>query len=173
MTQFTNIEHNGKTYLWNGKTWYDMETYHQPPAGVTRELDAKFPPESTPEDTAPENLADLLTAASRAREAGQWIQAERFARRALELAPRNPAAAAVLCAFYRAMRRPWKALSETEAFKDLDHGPLLTSRAAAFCDLEKWEEAKRELARALAIETTEHALNVLHRIEAARADLYD
>jgi hypothetical protein len=44
--------------------------------------------------------------------------------------------------------------------------------AAALCDLQRWEEAKKEIGRALAIGESEEAFSVVRRIKAARPDLY-
>jgi hypothetical protein len=58
-------------------------------------------------------------------------------------------------------------------FLPTDNGPLLTSRAAAFCDLGRWEEARRSVGRALAISGgSEEAFMVVKRIKQHRPDLY-
>jgi hypothetical protein len=81
---------------------------------------------------------------------------------------------AILCSAFRAQNAPERALEETEAHRQVSYPPLLTSRAGAMCDLGMWEEAKREIARVLA-QPVDHsdAFLVVHRIKAARPDLYD
>jgi len=58
-------------------------------------------------------------------------------------------------------------------FRDANDHVLLTTRAAALCDLGRWEEAKRTVGRSLAIESSDEAFSVARRIKAARPDLYD
>ena len=52
------------------------------------------------------------------------------------------------------------------------HVPLLTTRAAAYCDLKLWEQAKKIIGKALAIEESEEAFMVVKRIKAARPEIY-
>ncbi|MCB0226529.1 MAG: hypothetical protein KDI02_22745, partial [Anaerolineae bacterium] len=60
-----------------------------------------------------------------------------------------------------------------EAFRDTNYSPLLTSRAAALCDLKRWEEAKKTIGRCLVISKNETAFSVVNRIKAERPDLYE
>ena len=81
---------------------------------------------------------------------------------------------AVLCSVLRKQGAPEKALHETEASPHLPYSPLLTSRAAAMCDLGMWEAAKREVVRVLAMPGDhDGAFEVVHRIKASRPDLYE
>ena len=89
------------------------------------------------------------------------------------LAAGHLAALAVLSSVYRASGYPAKALAATEADRDANHPALLTTRAAALCDLGRWEEAKRTVGHSLAIESSDEAFSVARRIKAARPDLYD
>ena len=58
------------------------------------------------------------------------------------------------------------------ALQSLPYPVLLTSRAAALCDLGIWEEAKKTVGRSLAISKSAEAYNVVNRIKAAKPDLY-
>ena len=63
----------------------------------------------------------------------------------------------------------------TEGLKHLSSPALLTTRAAAaaLCDLERWDEAKRAVSAALAMGKVDpEAFNVVSRIKSARPDLY-
>jgi len=61
----------------------------------------------------------------------------------------------------------------TEGLKHLSSPVLLTTRAAALCDLERWEEAKRAVGAALAMGKGDpEAFNVVSRIKSNRLDLY-
>jgi ribonuclease HI len=171
--QDVRIELDGENYVWTGSDWYEAETFLQPPEVVIRRLNRLLSKELAQEDANTSDVCTLLERASKAREALQHERAERLARQCLKLDPNNHAALAVLCAVLRARGLPQKALGETNNYRDTDNVPLLTSRAAALCDLKRWEEAKRTIGRALAIEKSEEAFNVVHRIKAARPDLYE
>jgi len=172
MAQNKRIHFNGKDYIWTGTGWYEAQTFLTPPQVIVRQLNTQLEQELKTEDTAIVNPAILIERASAARDALQYSRAEKLIRRALELSPGNHAALAVLCSVLRARGQPQQALDETEAFRRESHPPLLTSRAAALCDLKRWEEAKKEIGRALAIEESEEAFSVVRRIKAEKPDLY-
>jgi len=166
------IEVVGTTYVWTGEYWYDEKTYAEPPQIFIGVLNKRLTVELAKEDANIFDVYTLLERASKARVAGQHHRAEKLARRCLKLEPDSEPALAVLCAALRAQGRPQKALNETRSHSYSDHIPLLTSRAAALCDLKKWEEAKKTIGRALAIGDSQDAFNVMQRIKANRPDLY-
>jgi len=172
MAHNVRISLNGRDYLWTGKEWCDARTFTAPHQTLVRELNARLEEQLAGEDSAISNVAVLIERAGAARDALQHSRAEKLVRRALKLAPGNLATLTVLCSILRARGRPQQALAETDAFKRESHPPLLTSRAAALCDLRRWEEAKREIGRALAIAGSEEAFSVMRRIKAARQELY-
>jgi ribonuclease HI len=170
--QKVSIILGGQSYVWAGDAWYEAETYLEPPQVIVRQLNKLLTRQLEQEDETITNVHVLLERAKKAREALQYHRAENLARRCLELAPGNQAALAVLCAALRAKGQPQKALDETNKYGDTMHLPLLTSQAAALCDLRRWDEAKMILGRALALGESEEAFSVMRRIKAARPDLY-
>lgn len=168
-----STELGGKKYIWTGTLWYESTTYLKPPLAIIRRLNKRLSQELAHVDAKISNTYLLLQRARKAREAKQHHRAEKLARQCLALEPDNPAALAVLCASLRAKGTPEKALKETQAYSHLSHLPLLTSRAAALCDLRRWEEAKRTIGRVLAMGSNEEGSLVVRRIKAARPDLYD
>jgi len=138
MTQNTHISYKGKDYIWTGTDWCDAETFLTPPLVIVRKLNGLLEQELRSEDIAISDTFVLVKRASVARDALQYNRAETLIRRALELSPGDRAALAVLCSVLRAQGQPRKALDETEAFRREPHPPLLTSRAAALCDLKRW-----------------------------------
>lgn len=168
-----SIELDGKRYVWTGDGWYEAEMFLEPPQVVVRQLNKLLTEELEQEDANISDVYILLERASRAREALQHHRAEKLARQCLKLAPGSHAALAVLCAALRAKGQPQRAIEETDEYSDTTHLPLLTSRAAALCDLRRWEEAKRIIGRALAIGKSEEAFSVMRRIKAERPDLYE
>ncbi len=160
----------GRTYTWNGAHWLDNRGCTVPLATAAK-LDQLLMPILQEEDQATSEPLELTRMARRAREAKQMQRALSLARRALELDPSCLGAAAVLCAVHRECGNPRKALAETDHISK-SHPALLTSRAAAMCDLERWEDAKRTLARALAMEASGEAFAVVARIKKFQPDLY-
>ena len=166
------VELEGKSYMWNGSAWYETTTNLSPPTGIIAKLNGRA---SDALEKADENITDIRLLIKRAVDARDWSQyhrSEKLARRILKLEPSNKPALAILCATLRARGYTQKALDETDAYKSLPHPALLTSRAAALCDLHRWEEAKKTVGRSLAISPSEEAYMVVQRIKAARPDLY-
>ena len=167
----THVELNRETYTWDGKGWCD-EYYVTPPKVIVQQLNDLLAAQLRADDSAITDKYELLNRARFARENGQYVRAIRLARRALQIEPGDCAAAAVLCATLRARGRSREALRETKMFVKAANPALLTSRAAAYCDLRMWEEAKKEIARSLAMEKSDMAFAVVQRIKAARPELY-
>lgn len=162
---------DGVTYIWTGNSWFDSH-YIKPPVIVIQRLNALLESQLAEDDANITDIYDLTHRARIAREAKQYARAELLARRVLQLNPKSHAAAAVLCASLRARGLASQALAETERFMPTDNAPLLTSRAAALCDIKRWEAAKQTLGQALAQGGGAEALLVAERIKRARPDLY-
>jgi ribonuclease HI len=171
-TDTMTVELEGKSYMWNGSAWHEATTFLSPPGMIIPKLNNRLSDALEEEDR---NIADVHLLIKRAVNARDWLQysrSEKLARRILELEPSNEPALAILCATLRARGFAQKALAETDDYKSLPYPVLLTSRAAASCDLGKWEEAKKTVGRSLVIRESEEAHNVVNRIKAARPDLY-
>ncbi len=166
------INFEGKDYIWTGTDWYEAKTWLVPPASVVRALNAEIAIALQQQDGSITRVPGLIAAACAARDAQQMARAEQLIRRALASEPANLAARTVLCSVLRALGLPQKALEETHAFRNANNPALHTTRAAALCDLRRWEEAKREIGRALAVSNDVEAFNVVCRIRAAAPDLY-
>ncbi|MHC4847965.1 MAG: hypothetical protein ACYTEG_05855 [Planctomycetota bacterium] len=117
------------------------------------------------------SLQSLIDDACLARDARRLRRAESLAISALRVRPGHEGALAVLCSVYRRMGRPESALALAEAVQT-NHRPLLTTHAAALCDLQRWVEAKRVILRVFRIGGTGEAFAVMHRIKGARPDLF-
>lgn len=158
------IDLERKTYIWDGNRWYHSKTFVTPPRVDIVKLDSLLMKAIEEEDRSISNIDDLL---DRARKAGEALQFERvgqIALRILKLEPGHGAAATLLCSALRAQNRPAQALKATQSMKDSDYAPLLISRAAAFCDLERWQEALDEVTRAQAVGGRKLATQVVRRI---------
>jgi tetratricopeptide (TPR) repeat protein len=169
-----NIELNGQMYTWDGGRWFDA-SFLIPPTSIVSKLNALIEDGLNEEDAKISNSKELIARARKERAAGQYDRAEQIARRVLSSEPSNLHGLSVLCAVLRQKGLPEKAVEETEPFKNSNNTFLLTSRAAALCDLERWEEAKKEIGRvlALAMTSSEEAFRVVRRIKTFRPDLYE
>jgi tetratricopeptide (TPR) repeat protein len=127
-----------------------------------------------------DNISDydqLLKRAQEARDSLQYRRAQKLARRVIFIFPNHLGALSILCSCLRSSGHAQQAIDETEGFDSANFPPLLTSRASAFCDLERWEEARKLINRAYAIgkgnESSIIASGVINRIKNARPDLYN
>lgn len=166
------VELNGKRYTRNGSSWYETETFLTPPLVIVRQLDRLLDQSPSREELALTDVEKLLQRAHDASLSALHGRAEALARRALQLSPGHLGALAMLSSALRAQGRPKQALEETAPWRRENYSPLLTSRAAALCDMDQWEEAKRVIGRVLAMGASDEAWSVVGRIKRARPDLY-
>ena len=171
-TDTVTVELEGKSYIWNGSAWHKATNFLSPPGMIIPKLNNLLSDVLEEEDRSIADIHLLIKRAVNARNWRQYSRSEKLARRIIELEPSNQPALAILCATLRARGYPQKALDETDDYKNVQNPPLLTSRAAALCDLGRWEEAKKTVGRSLAIRESEEAYSVVNRIKATRPDLY-
>jgi hypothetical protein len=158
-----NLDRN--TYIWDGTRWYHSKTFVTPPIVAILELNLLLLKALEDEDRSISDIDDLLARAQQAGEARQYKRVGLIAKRILKLDPGHSGAATILCSTLRAQNRPAQALKATQPMKDTDNVPLLISRAAALCDLERWEEAEGEITRARAIGGGRLVSQVVRRIK--------
>ena len=175
----TDLRHcvklNGKSYTCDSGAWYETKTILKPPVSVISELNKLLLPLLEEEDAKIKDFDTVLERAKKAREFKQYERAVNLARRALDLHAHSAGAAAVLSSCLRAIGRSQEALMVTGRFNEFTkYAPLLNTRAAALCDLGRWEDAKEVVGRALAIGTDkEESFQVVNRIKAAKPELYN
>lgn len=165
---------DGRTFEWNGRAWVDVATFLRAPAEVAGRLRKLAAPELRAADDAITDFDGLLSAATSAKAVRDLARAERLITRALELRPSHEGALCVLSSLRREQGDPQRALSETaEVGSRSRYAPLLTTRAAALCDLQRWEDAKQLMGVVLGIgNPSPEAWKVVERIKAARPELY-
>lgn len=168
------VQFNGKSYTWDSVNWYETETHLRPPVSVISELNKRLLPLLEEEDQQTKDFHALLVSAKKARDSKQYVRAEKLARRAVKLSPSDVGASAVLSSCLRAQGSSREALKVTERFKFELYLPLLSTRVAALCDLNRWEEAKQAVDRAVAIGTNKEKFSeIVERIREAKPELYD
>jgi len=172
MKPFT-VELEGRSYTWNGRSWFDPRTYQAPPTSLASKLNELLASHLAGEDGKVADFKGLLKIAQVARDAAQYKRAEAAVRRAIELQPTSEPAHAILCSLLRRLGASDRAVKETEHLRSPKYQPLLVSRAAALCDLERWEEAKATIVKALAMGDSQEVFEVVRRIKANRPELYE
>jgi len=179
-TQYRTIKYDNRTYSWTGKRWIDIQTFTSPPAMIVDQLDAILLPILLEEDEKISDVQQLLDRAKDARDQKQYTRTESLARKILHLAPGNFGAMAILCSCLRAVGKPEEALKASESPKMVEYPPLILTRAAALCDLGRWEDAIIEVRKVFAIAKKHsswgyvniQASPILNRIKTIRPDLF-
>ncbi len=167
------LQLHGKNYTWDSVTWYETETHLKPPVSVISELNKCLVPLLEEEDQQIGDFHDLLVRAKEARDSKQYARAGKLARRAVRLSPDDLGALAVLSSCLRAQGNSREALKVTDRFESALYLPLLSTRVAALCDLDRWEEAKKVVDRALSIGTDKAKFSeIVNRIKVAKPELY-
>jgi hypothetical protein len=159
-----HVDMDGRTYVWTGRDWYDKTTNMKPPRPVLHKLESWLAEQ-------PVGLDEKLDLAKRARADRNLLLAEQILRKLFDDHPHHRGVVVQLSGVLRDRGLPEEALTITAPFVNSSYAPLFTTRAAALCDLERWEDAKQEVARALAIGRDDEAFAVVGRIKKARPDL--
>jgi ribonuclease HI len=158
------IKLDGKKYIWSDGEWFGAENKKQLEK-VLPQLNKEVSSRLIEEDSYIDHIPSLLKRALNAREHLQLERLEKLANGIIKIEPSNYHGMAILCGALRDVGLPVKALAKTALYKGTNNHALLTSRAAAYCDLGQWAEAKQTINRALAIERSNAAYNVAKRIK--------
>jgi hypothetical protein len=169
--QIVEIVLDNQTYTWHNNHWRD-DQFLTPPKTIIKRLNPLLEAQLASSDQENTDIGQLVQMARDARDNGQYGRAVKLARRIMQLQPDNHMGPAVLSAALRAWGKSELALKETDAFRHTGNTALLNSRAAAYCDLGMWEEAKETVGRSLAIAASEEAFLIVNRIKSVRPNLY-
>ncbi len=165
---------DGDRYVWTGGTWYSAADNMKPPVGIIARLNALVSKELKVDDARITDPDDLLDRAKQAHASEQFDRALELAKKAHALRPDHFGTGAVLCSILRKRNRPDEALAIADRFRASEYPPLLTSRAAALCDLDRWDEALAQIRQVLALTTSAgEALAVYARIKANAPYLFE
>ena len=177
-TDCRTIKFEGRTYSWTGRKWVNVETFTYPPFEATNKLNGILLSRLKKEDDEVTDGRQLLDRASDAKAQTQYDRAVRLARKVLQLTPGSLGAATIICSCLRALGKPEEALKESAPYKNENYPPLITTRAAALCDLGRWKDAKIEISKVLSFEKKNDAwkysepFQLLKRIKTVRPDLF-
>lgn len=169
------VQFEGKIYFKEKNGWRGSDNVI-PPREVIHKLNGMIREKLLLEvEEAPPNPKVLLAKAEEEISANYDI-AEKYVRRAIKLGARDGGTYSKLCAILRSMKKPEQALSDTEYARKSGNDALLTCRAAAMCDLQMHEKARKELAPVLArgsSDSKNYALLVVKRIKKEAPHVYE
>jgi tetratricopeptide (TPR) repeat protein len=171
MTERFEMEWDGRRYFLSPRGFYDARTFLKPPEVIHQHLKAACLRKLQVVLQTERNVPLLLKYSRLAKDFGHLDLAEKITERALSAEPKNCFAIARLSSILRSKGQPRQALAATCRIPEGSQThPVLTSRAAALCDLDRWQEADEIIRRALGrlrgrpkVEATE-AFSVLQRI---------
>jgi hypothetical protein len=154
----------GKSYHWNGQAWLDAD-YLRVPERLAQELSDHFLDEwlQPDQDNWMEKAVNLRRRGADLENRATLRLVARACRNRLAANPDELATIAILSSALRHLGQPNQAEEVTRAYLD---AAILTSRAAALCDLGRWHEAEETVKLALRHGGGRHALQVRWRIQA-------
>lgn len=147
------ISFEGSQFIWNGKRWFDRKTYLEPPTAVSSKLNTLLASgKVTVRDKAiADNMDELLRKAKRAQYQGQIPKALQLARHVHDQRPQHIGTAVILCSVLRTANKSKEAVALANHFSSSNYSPILTARAAALCDLNRWDDALKQIRQVFAI----------------------
>ena len=181
MPKSITITYDGNQYIWNGKRWFDKKTFLEPPTMISSKLNTMVAGQRTARDSAPaDNMDALLKKAKRAQYQGQIPKALQLARQVHNQRPQHMGTAAILCNVLRTANKSKEAVALANNFSSSNYSPIMTARAAALCDLNRWDDALKQIQQVFAIRMksrksneSDEALAVYSRIKQNASHLFD
>jgi tetratricopeptide (TPR) repeat protein len=172
------LEHDGVTYRNNGDGWHVKDSGEIAPTIISEKLNSIHGDKLRAKEDKITDPKKLLQLAAKYRKENMLDRAMSICGKIIEISPDSEeAASTVMSSILRLKGEPEEAVRLTEKFSDSNNPALLTTRAAALCDIEEWESAKKTIAKALAILKGEskkrEAFGVVRRIKSARPELYE
>lgn len=140
-----------KRYTYDSTKWYGADDFMEPPKAIANQLNELISQKLADEDAEIADPQELLNRAKRAQANGQIQCAVSLAQRVYDSNHGNIGAASVLCSILREIGHAEEALAIANQYLGSRYPPIFTSRAAALCDLGRWEEALRQCRQVMAI----------------------
>lgn len=154
---------DGKSYHWNGQAWLDSD-FLRVPERLAHELTDRFLDEllRPEQDDWMEKAVNLRRRGTDLQNRATLRLVARACRNRLAMNPDELPTIAILSSALRHLGQSNQAEEVTRSYLD---GAILTSRAAALCDLGRWHEAEETVKLALRHGGGRHALQVRWRMQ--------
>ncbi len=180
MSKPITVTFEDNQYIWNGKKWFGKTTFLEPPTAIIAKLNVLSAKKLSAQDAKITDIDELLRRAKQVQETGQIQRALKLARLIHAQRPKHEEAVAMLCSVLRRVKQPEKSLLLADRFRYSKYSPILTSRASALCDLERWEEGLKQIRQVITIDTkskkrsgSSEALSVYSRIKENAPHLFN
>jgi predicted Zn-dependent protease len=180
MSKPITVTLDGDEYLWDGKKWFSRNTFLEPPNAIVTKLHALSAKQMSAQDETITDIDELLRRAKQAQEHGQIQRALKLVRLIHAQKPKHVEAVALVCSILRTVNQPEKALFLADKFRGTNYAPILTSRASALCDLNRWDEGLEQIQQVIAIDIksgkncgSPAALSIYSRIKDNAPELFD
>lgn len=179
MGERVHISLAGRRYEYRSDCgWVDCSSDEVPPAAIISELNRLRLQELQQQKARRDDPAQLAREAERLLKLDHTCstlyleRAAQLLQKVIAAEPTNERAHIQLSSALRQLGRPAEALRVTQPFARSKNRAMVTTRAAAHCDLGDWVRAKKLIGTVLAWTNDEEAMSVMRRIKAARPDLY-
>lgn len=159
----------GTKYYWEEGRWVS-EAGIVPPSYINQQLWALLADQISKQYDENTPFDELLKVAKTLRDQGCYEQAKELLRKAYMTGYNREQVIAVVGSVLRKEEKPEEVIKITQDYVRSQYPPILGVRAAAMCDLGKWDEALALNKRAMAIEiskynqASEESHNVRRRI---------
>lgn len=180
MPKSITVTFDGNQYTWNGKRWFNKNTYLEPPTVISSKLNTMIAKQIKTQGEKITDVDELLRKTKKAQYQGDIPRALKLARQAYNQEPQHRETVATLCSVLRTANKSREAVAVANNFRSSNYSPILTSRAAALCDLNRWDDALRQIRQVFAMRLksrksgkSEEALAVYGRIKQNASYLFD
>ena len=141
------IEYEKEKYQYKNGSWFNIKTFEVPPLAILKRLNNERH-KTIDQDAL--SYDEILNEAQRAREEHMYNKAAGFCSKAILKEPDQLGARVIMASIQRQQNRPDEAIKTLGAIKNSGLASAHTVKAAAFCDLGRWDEALKACKQALA-----------------------
>jgi hypothetical protein len=171
---------DGRHYIWNGRQWFDRDTFLVPTTVICAKLNALLALKGIKaQDKKRAKKDTLLRTAKEAQQQARIARALQLAYQVHNQKPHHVETATMLCNALRTANKPKQAEALASNFRTSTYSPLLLSRAAALCDLQRWDDALKQVRQIFAMRVkfkkngrSEEALAIYSRIKQNAPSLF-
>lgn len=152
MQKYKEKVFDNRHYIWNGRLWYDRKTHLIPTTAISARLNAMIAcKHAAVREKKGQDVDVLMRRTRRALHQAPVSRALKLAYQVYRQRPQHIETAAILCTVLRKANKPGQAEALANNFIHTNYSPILLSRAAALCDLRRWDDALKQIRRIFAM----------------------